>query len=287
MKRALVPLAVLLLAALAVQAFGSYGATQSHKVDICHATGSASNTYVGLNVDDDAVDGSGNSDHNRSGHQNGEDIIPPFYDDGSPGYWSARNWGSAGQAIFYNGCEIAESDPAPTATATLVPAATSTPAPTATDIPTDIFTATPFPTEETPVPTEETPVLTETPIPTEETPIPTGTPTETPTSSPPLPSTGFTGRVPPVLAWKLDERTWAVHAGVPNGYELARWNLGYVYDFAGRRVAVRRSIVVNPTDAWVLEDESSDLILVTCTVLRNGVWTKRLVLYVDFVEAPQ
>ena len=79
------------------------GATQNDNVTICHATGSNNNPYVKITVDDDAVDGNGNSDHNRSGHQNGEDIIPP-------GYWdqNGRNWDAEGQAIYNNNCNIPE-----------------------------------------------------------------------------------------------------------------------------------------------------------------------------------
>jgi len=59
-------------------------------VTICHATGSTSNPYTKITVDDNAVNGTGQSDHNRSGHQNGEDIIPP-------GSWDSdgRNWDAA------------------------------------------------------------------------------------------------------------------------------------------------------------------------------------------------
>jgi LPXTG-motif cell wall-anchored protein len=73
-------------------------------------------------VDDSAVDGATNpppSDHSSHGGpafdpnteypppHNGDqwgDIIPPFYADGSPGYWSPLNWDAGGQAIFYAGC---------------------------------------------------------------------------------------------------------------------------------------------------------------------------------------
>jgi len=77
-------------------------------VVICHATGSQSNPYIQITVDDRAVDGVGSSDHNRDGHQNGEDIIPP-------GFWDAdgRNWTAEGIAIWENGCEIPEPPPPP------------------------------------------------------------------------------------------------------------------------------------------------------------------------------
>ena len=67
------------------------------KVTICHATGSASNPYVQITVSENAVpEGRG---HNRDGHQNGEDIIPPgSYDP------DGRNWDADGQTIYNDGC---------------------------------------------------------------------------------------------------------------------------------------------------------------------------------------
>lgn len=84
------------LVALGVLLFSVVQAQQPTQVTICHATGSSSNPYVQLTVNDSAVDGNGNgnSDHNRNDHQNGEDIIPP-------GSWDAdgRNWDTQGQLI--------------------------------------------------------------------------------------------------------------------------------------------------------------------------------------------
>lgn len=77
------------------------GATDNHtEVTICHATGSNSNPFEKIGVDDDAVNGNGSSDHNRNDHQNGEDIIPP-------GPWDVdgRNWTTTNQAIWANDCE--------------------------------------------------------------------------------------------------------------------------------------------------------------------------------------
>ena len=66
-------------------------------VTICHATGSASNPYVQITVSENAVrDGKG---HNRDGHQNGEDIIPP-----GPYDPDGRNWDAARQTIYNDGC---------------------------------------------------------------------------------------------------------------------------------------------------------------------------------------
>jgi len=67
------------------------------KVTICHATGSASNPYVQITVSENAVrEGRG---HNRDGHQNGEDIIPP-----GPYDSDGRNWDADGQTIYNDDC---------------------------------------------------------------------------------------------------------------------------------------------------------------------------------------
>ena len=76
------------------------------KVTICHNNGQSGN-WSQIDVDWHAVDGSGNSDHNRSGHQNGRDIIPPGFWD-----WNGRNWDTEGQAIYNNDCKT----PKPTGT---------------------------------------------------------------------------------------------------------------------------------------------------------------------------
>jgi hypothetical protein len=67
-------------------------------VTICHATGSATNPYVQITLNQNAVrEGRG---HNRDNHQGGEDIIPPgqSYDP------DGRNWDLAGQTIYNDGC---------------------------------------------------------------------------------------------------------------------------------------------------------------------------------------
>jgi hypothetical protein len=69
------------------------------RVMICHATGSTSNPYVQIAVSENAVREGGG--HNRDGHQNGEDIIPPGrYDP------DGRNWDAEGQVIYDDGCLI-------------------------------------------------------------------------------------------------------------------------------------------------------------------------------------
>lgn len=115
-------------------------ASQSDNVTICHVTGSQSNPYQKLTVDDDAVNGQGNSDHNRSGHQNGEDIIPP-------GYWdfNGRNWDSEGQAIWRNNCVVPTPSPSPSPTPTPTPSPSPSPSPEVTPSPTPTPSVSPVP----------------------------------------------------------------------------------------------------------------------------------------------
>ena len=138
-----------------------------HKVTICHATGSNNNPYNKITVDDDAVDGQGNSDHNRSGHQNGEDIIPP-------GYWdfNGRNWTTEGQAIYRNDCNkpvivvtptVAPTIPVPTIpNPTEEPTVTPTATPSATPEPDQLKTEQPGPAASLPGSTTEAPRCEET-----------------------------------------------------------------------------------------------------------------------------
>src|SRR3990172_5275267 len=81
------------------------------QVTICHATSSQQNPYQKLTVDWNAVDGSGGGDHNTSGHQNGNDIIPP-------GFWdfNGRNWTTQGQATWNNNCNVPQPTPIPSPT---------------------------------------------------------------------------------------------------------------------------------------------------------------------------
>ena len=68
-------------------------------VTICHATGSSSNPYVQVTVNANAVR-EGRA-HNRDGHQDGEDIIPP-----GPSDPDGRNWDPEHQTIFDDGCLV-------------------------------------------------------------------------------------------------------------------------------------------------------------------------------------
>jgi hypothetical protein len=161
-------------------------------VTICHATESEKNPYVRITVDDDAVDGNGNNsaDHNRDGHQDGEDIIPP-------GIWDAdgRNWNSHGQAIYNNDCEVPEATPTTTpspeasATSTSTVTATARPSesPTPTSSPTETAvsseTATQIPPTETNTPVRVSRIRTATPTTTATTVLRSPSPTVTITST--------------------------------------------------------------------------------------------------------
>ncbi|MGZ5369449.1 MAG: LPXTG cell wall anchor domain-containing protein, partial [Aeromicrobium sp.] len=68
------------------------------KVTLCHATGSDSNPFELITV---SVEGAFNG-HLGQGHQNGEDIIPPFVFEGTE---YSQNWDEEGQTIFYNDCK--------------------------------------------------------------------------------------------------------------------------------------------------------------------------------------
>lgn len=112
--------------------FTNEACEEEDKVEICHATSSASNPYNKIGVSISSVDGdtgnnNGQGDHyaehtgpifdpasNQSGDDWG-DIIPPVA--GHDG----RNWNAQGQAIYNNGdCEIPENEEEDTGTITVV-----------------------------------------------------------------------------------------------------------------------------------------------------------------------
>ena len=74
------------------------------KATICHATGSESNPFVQISPSASGVF----NGHLGAGHQNGEDIIPPFE---YKGQTYSQNWDAVGQAIFNNGCEVPTEEP--------------------------------------------------------------------------------------------------------------------------------------------------------------------------------
>jgi hypothetical protein len=101
----------------------------NHKVTICHRTHSAGNPYVIITVDEAAINADTGDDNGKGDHQTHNegpvpnppttenfaavkaaggwwgDIIPPFYENGDPGYWPSLNWDANGQAVFENGCK--------------------------------------------------------------------------------------------------------------------------------------------------------------------------------------
>lgn len=150
----------------------------NHKVTICHRTDSVTNPYIIETVDASSVDGNSSNDNGqgdhlldhtgpaatsqavaqslKNNHQNWGDIIPPFYDDGSPSGLPSLNW-SAGQIIFNNGCNYIVVTPTPTNTPTPTPTTdlgnggnNPTPTPTGTQV--DVDDLQPRPAD-TPTPT--------------------------------------------------------------------------------------------------------------------------------------
>jgi ABC-type sugar transport system substrate-binding protein len=91
-----VSVVALLGAAVGVAALPAASAS-SGRITICHATGSASNPFVQITVNENAVR-EGRA-HNRDGHQGGEDIIPP-----GPHDPDGRNWDVASQTVYEEGC---------------------------------------------------------------------------------------------------------------------------------------------------------------------------------------
>lgn len=78
------------------------------KVDICHATASQSNPYVGAKASMTA-DAGGHDGHNGPVWYPGitvtwGDIIPPF--DYSGGHYPGKNWDAYGQSVLANGCTV-------------------------------------------------------------------------------------------------------------------------------------------------------------------------------------
>lgn len=99
----------------------------SHKVTICHATGSDKNPFVTITVDKASIiEGHGE-------HQDQRDIIPAFTFENGKGdtvSFAGLNWTASGQAIFNNSCEVPAAIPTPTPTQTETPTPTPTTTPT-------------------------------------------------------------------------------------------------------------------------------------------------------------
>ncbi len=151
---------------------GMAGAAQAQTEEttpayICHSDGqSGMYSVITPNSSGDAAG------HLGASHQNGNDIIPPFWwndpnDDPDGGIEQySQHWDAEGQAIWENDCVVPE-EPTETATATETPTETAT----ETETPTETATVTETPTE--------TATVTETPT---ETATATETPTETATT---------------------------------------------------------------------------------------------------------
>ncbi|WP_077488235.1 hypothetical protein [Sinomonas mesophila] len=71
-----------------------------HRVTICHATGSTTNPFVVITPAKAGVV----KGHEGAGHQDAEDIIPPFDWNGQS--FPGQNWDAQGQATFNAGCVV-------------------------------------------------------------------------------------------------------------------------------------------------------------------------------------
>lgn len=105
-------------------------------ITICHSTGSNGNPY-NVQHPDKSSDVGGHDGHNGGVYPTNPwgDIIPPFDYDG--GHYDGKNWTTAGQAIYNNGCDIPSASPTPTPTPTVTPTPTPTLTPTPTITPCD------------------------------------------------------------------------------------------------------------------------------------------------------
>lgn len=81
--------------------FASPAAATSNKITLCHATGSATNPYVSVTVDDDSIWKNGQP-KGHAAHQDNMDIIPPFSVSGPD--FPGLNWTADNQLIHANGC---------------------------------------------------------------------------------------------------------------------------------------------------------------------------------------
>ena len=87
----------MVVAGIAAMTASATKPSPTHKLVICHATGSGSNPYAQLVVD---IAPSGYVDGDHSRHD--RDIIPPYsYGDFS---YQGKNWDAEGQATWANGC---------------------------------------------------------------------------------------------------------------------------------------------------------------------------------------
>lgn len=87
-----------------------HGGDERHEVPICHATGSRTNPYVRITVDDDAIVKQGHGAHggalfsaDLADHEKWGDVVPPF-DFGEGARFGGLNWSAAGQALLMQDC---------------------------------------------------------------------------------------------------------------------------------------------------------------------------------------
>ena len=83
-----------LTGAIAGGSLATPSGTQTEKVTLCHATGSATNPYVKITVAAPAA-------YAHTRHQGERDIVPAFT---HRGVSYSRNWDAAGRAAYDNDC---------------------------------------------------------------------------------------------------------------------------------------------------------------------------------------
>jgi LPXTG-motif cell wall-anchored protein len=87
-----------------------------HKVTLCHATGSRTNPYVAITVDDDAIVREGHGGHagplfapDLPDHEAWGDVVPAF-DFGPGAVYGGDNWSDAGRQLLAAGCRVPKDD---------------------------------------------------------------------------------------------------------------------------------------------------------------------------------
>jgi hypothetical protein len=92
---------------------------ESHRVTLCHATGSRTNPYVTITVDDDAIVRQGHGGHEGpifssalAEHEKWGDVVPAF-DFGEGARFDGLNWSGAGRALLADDCGAGHGGPTP------------------------------------------------------------------------------------------------------------------------------------------------------------------------------
>lgn len=114
----------------------------SANVRICHATG---DHYQDISPSAEGVI----NGHVGPSHQDGRDIIPPFYYGEPIQYFPGQNWDAEGQAIWNNNCEISAGplgvSLSPSPSPSVSPSKSPSPTPSESPSPTETPTETPSP----------------------------------------------------------------------------------------------------------------------------------------------